>query len=300
MATQTVTHDYLGYGSVLNDNIGQGEVDSNSIEDYSVDSIDLATASVDTRILKDLSVTNDKIANLAVTNSKIDLDAISLGNMSANSVGSGQIIDKSVTEVKLADNAVVERVIASNSVTVDKIKDGEITPSKLNTLVSWSFDVLAVSTLNGGIINLANLTELPPSLAGSLAFMNGDLYISKSWDWDKLLAESDVAIPNNASFTLSGLGEKDFASLTNKPTTLSGYGITDAAPTYHSTTETTYGLGTTANYGHVRTINALTQGSHADGTALSAYQGYVLNNAVGAKLDKAGGTISGNLLYREI
>ena len=295
LATQTVTHDYLGYGSVLNDNIGQGEVNSNSIENYSVDSIDLATASVDTRILKDLSVTNDKIANLAVTNSKIDLDAISLDNMSANSVGSGQIIDKNVTEVKLANNAVVERVIASNSVTVDKIKDGEITPSKLNTLVSWSFDVLAVSTLNSGIINLANLTELPTSLAGALVFMNDNLYIKKSGYWDKLLAESDVSIPNNASFTLAGLGEKDFGSLTNRPTTLSGYGITDAAPTYHSTIETTYGLGTTANYGHVRTINALTQGSHADGTALSAYQGYVLNNAVGAKLDKAGGTINGNL-----
>jgi hypothetical protein len=35
-------------------------------------------------------------------------------------------------------------------------------------------------------------------------------------------------LPNNASFTLAGLGEKSFSSLTDKPTTLSGYGITDA------------------------------------------------------------------------
>lgn len=48
------------------------------------------------------------------------------------------------------------------------------------------------------------------------------------------------------------------------------------APTSHASIVSTYGLGTTANYGHVKTINALTQSSHSDGTALSAYQGYVL------------------------
>lgn len=48
-------------------------------------------------------------------------------------------------------------------------------------------------------------------------------------------------------------------------------------PSSHASTASTYGLGTTTNYGHVKTINALTQSSHADGTALSAYQGYLLN-----------------------
>lgn len=62
--------------------------------------------------------------------------------------------------------------------------------------------------------------------------------------------------------------------------------VTDAAawrtglgvpPTSHASSASTYGLGTTANYGHVKTINSLSQSSHSDGTALSAYQGYVLN-----------------------
>ncbi len=48
------------------------------------------------------------------------------------------------------------------------------------------------------------------------------------------------------------------------------------APTSHSSTATTYGIGGTTTYGHVKTINGLTQSSHADGTALSAYQGYLL------------------------
>lgn len=50
------------------------------------------------------------------------------------------------------------------------------------------------------------------------------------------------------------------------------------AKTNHASTANTYGLGTTSNYGHVKTINGLGQTDHADGTALSAYQGYVLDN----------------------
>lgn len=60
--------------------------------------------------------------------------------------------------------------------------------------------------------------------------------------------------------------------------TLDGNDSTAYSPTSHASTGTTYGVGTTANYGHCKTINNLTQSSHVDGTALSAYQGYVLNN----------------------
>ena len=49
------------------------------------------------------------------------------------------------------------------------------------------------------------------------------------------------------------------------------------APNNHASTSGAYGLGTPANYGHVKTINNLSQSSHADGMALSAYQGYVLD-----------------------
>ena len=56
--------------------------------------------------------------------------------------------------------------------------------------------------------------------------------------------------------------------------------VNGKAPTNHASTATTYGLGTTTNYGHVKTVNALTQSTHQDGTALSAYQGKVLNDKV--------------------
>lgn len=52
------------------------------------------------------------------------------------------------------------------------------------------------------------------------------------------------------------------------------------APNSHASSATTYGVGTTTNYGHCKTINNLTQSSHVDGTALSAYQGKVLNDLI--------------------
>lgn len=55
------------------------------------------------------------------------------------------------------------------------------------------------------------------------------------------------------------------------------------APNSHASSGTTYGVGTTANYGHCKTINGLTQSSHVNGNALSAYQGKVLNDKVNLK-----------------
>ena len=55
-------------------------------------------------------------------------------------------------------------------------------------------------------------------------------------------------------------------------------------PKSHASSATTYGVGTTANYGHCRTINNLTTSSHTNGYALSAYQGYILNRDKQAKL----------------
>lgn len=52
------------------------------------------------------------------------------------------------------------------------------------------------------------------------------------------------------------------------------------APIAHANSGNTYGLGSPTLHGHVKTINGLTQASHVDGTALSAYQGKVLKDLV--------------------
>ena len=56
-------------------------------------------------------------------------------------------------------------------------------------------------------------------------------------------------------------------------------GTTKLTPVSHASSGTTYGVGTTANYGHVKTINNLTQESHANGLALSAYHCKIYGNS---------------------
>lgn len=63
--------------------------------------------------------------------------------------------------------------------------------------------------------------------------------------------------------------------------------ITGKAQTSHASTGTGYGVGTTESYGHVKLINALTSPIYTTGQALSAYQGYVLDNKIAAKKSKS-------------
>jgi|GEM_PF-4553612 len=57
--------------------------------------------------------------------------------------------------------------------------------------------------------------------------------------------------------------------------------INAKAPTSHRATDSTYGLGDTTYYGHVKLINNLLASSYTDGCALSAYQGYRLAEKIG-------------------
>ena len=60
-----------------------------------------------------------------------------------------------------------------------------------------------------------------------------------------------------------------------------GYQLNQSkAPTNHASTATTYGVGTSSNYGHCKVINNLTTSSASDGVALNAYQGKVLNDRI--------------------
>lgn len=54
----------------------------------------------------------------------------------------------------------------------------------------------------------------------------------------------------------------------------------EKASTSHASTGTGYGVGTTANYGHVKIINALTKSAYANGEVLSAHQGKLLKDMI--------------------
>ncbi len=62
--------------------------------------------------------------------------------------------------------------------------------------------------------------------------------------------------------------------------------IKSKAPTAHASSSTTYGVGTTANYGHNKVINDLTHNAFANGESLSAYQGYLLDQNKQGKITK--------------
>ena len=62
------------------------------------------------------------------------------------------------------------------------------------------------------------------------------------------------------------------------------YSDVKAAPTSHASSATTYGVGTSANYGHVRVYDNLTTSSTGNGLALHAHQGSVLKGLIDGKV----------------
>ena len=63
--------------------------------------------------------------------------------------------------------------------------------------------------------------------------------------------------------------------------------LSGKSPTNHASTDTQHGVGKTDTYGHVKTINNLTQSSYVEGCALSAYQGKVLKDLVDSKANES-------------
>ena len=104
-------------------------------------------------------------------------------------------------------------------------------------------------------------------------------YSTFSGSYNDLTDKPNIPSAVTVDTTLSSTSNNPIANSTVN-TALGG-----KAPTSHASSATTYGVGTTSNYGHVKTINGLTQSSHSNGTALSAYQGYVLKQAVDGKAD---------------
>lgn len=76
--------------------------------------------------------------------------------------------------------------------------------------------------------------------------------------------------------------ESDLISMTNDLQS----DVEGKAPISHASTATTYGVGSSSNYGHVKVIDNLTQSSNLSGTALSAYQGKVLKDSLSDIEDK--------------
>lgn len=139
------------------------------------------------------------------------------------------------------------------------------TPSDSNVasekLIKDSLDAKQATLISGTNIKTVNNNSL---LGSGNITIEGGSNVDVVTSWEATL--SDTKVPSE-KLTKNSLDGK--------------------APTAHASSSSTYGLGTTSNYGHVKTINGLTQSSHSDGTALSAYQGKVLKDAIDAKPDSS-------------
>lgn len=92
-------------------------------------------------------------------------------------------------------------------------------------------------------------------------------YASKTY-LDTTLANNDLSKTINAT-KLDGHTSNYYATATHEH---------QYAPISHSDTTGQYGVATDTSYGHVKTINGLTDNSYVSGRALSSYQGKLLDD----------------------
>lgn len=136
-----------------------------------------------------------------------------------------------------------------------------------------------LNTTNGNLATLSSVVENKVDKVTGKGLSTEDFTTALKDKLNGIESEANKTVVDSA---LSSTSENP---VQNKiiNTALSG-----KAPTSHASSATTYGVGTTTNYGHVKTINGLTQASHQNGTALSAYQGKVLKDLIDTKSDFSG------------
>lgn len=159
-------------------------------------------------------------------------------------------------------------------------------------LKGWFYDKTEIT---GFLNNKANQSDLNTT-NGNLATLSSavDNKVDKvtgkglsTEDFTTALKDKLNGIESEANKTVvdSALSNTSENPLQNKAinTALGG-----KAPTSHSSTATTYGVGTGSNYGHNKIIDNLNQSTNSNGLSLSAHQGYVLKGLIDAKSDFSG------------
>lgn len=72
---------------------------------------------------------------------------------------------------------------------------------------------------------------------------------------------------------------------------------TSASPKNHASSQDTYGLAGASSYGHTKVIDNLNASTYANGEALSAHQGNVLNTAITTLDTSLGGLAKRNYSF---
>lgn len=119
-----------------------------------------------------------------------------------------------------------------------------------------------------------------------IEFMGGGDMMKASYDIneDGVVDDSEKLGGNLPSFYAEASHEHpDKADLVEGKVPAEQLPALDVIPVNHASTSTTYGVGSTAAYGHCKTIDSLSRANYVSGEALAAKQGNTLYNMLGGK-----------------
>ena len=213
---------------------------------------------------KDEITTKEQALQTQINNkaSTSDLNTTN-GNVSALSSGK---VDKSNGADQMTDSSAYPRLGTSANATQKTIN------SAINTKIGQLLD-----------FELVEIVQTLPTASSSTLNKIYMLVDSGASPTDESLYKMYITIDEgNSSFSWELIDDASIKGFLTK-TLADGY----YAPKSHAVNASTYGLGTTGVYGHVKTINGLTQASHSNGLALSAYQGKVLKDLVDGKANSS-------------
>ena len=119
------------------------------------------------------------------------------------------------------------------------------------------------------------------SLGAKSIYLYADTYTSSTYYPGSTTAYNSnkplLLMYDGSYFRVLNFNEASWSNINNKPSSFT--------PSSHASSSTTYGAGTSTNYGHVRLGNNLTQSSSGQ-YALDAYQGKLLKDEVDGKLGR--------------
>lgn len=176
-----------------------------------------------------------------------------------DTLGSYSNIDVTTPATQLAINTAIDTAIG----TLSSIRAIEVV-STLPTASSSTMGKLYIISENSKIN--VYYTEQDGS-SYDWHKMDTDILDELSISWNDITNKPSTFSPSSHSHSISNIN--------NLQTTLNG-----KAPTSHASSETTYGVGTTSNYGHNKIRDNLTASTLTNGESLSAHQGYVLKGLI--------------------
>lgn len=310
--TGSVTSTNIADKTIVNGDIADGTIESGKIKDGTIVNGDIANTTIQGGKLVSGTITATQLASNAVETAKIANSGVTLAKLNSDvyestpTNGSSKLItsdgvydaiqsiQNSIANIELIE--IVQSLPTSN-ISTKKLYFKRNTSSESENL----YDIYAYVNNNWEHIDALNI-DISEYLkkadlgAGTGLSKNGTtLSISNSGVTATQLASNAVeeAKIKNGAVTTDKIGASAVTSAKIADGTIvngdiaSNAAITysklsGVAPTSHASTATTYGVATTANYGHTKVVQNLTT-NDGNGLALGAGQGKALKTAIDEK-----------------